>query len=128
MTIKNSYNNCFSNDKHCQFIKGMAAQIIFIGAVTLKIVKEFNDLLACYRKEEEALKKVAATASIEANDAADENTAATRLKMEERRAETDRAYSILVERINALCAVEGDAYVESVSKLNVYIEKYNKKV
>ena len=56
----------------------------------------------------------------------DENAAKTELKMKETRVETDKWYTTIVERINALIIVEGaDAYEVFVRKLNGYIDKYN---
>ena len=56
----------------------------------------------------------------------DENAAKTELKMKETRVETDKWYTTIVERINALIIVEGaNAYEVFVRKLNGYIDKYN---
>ena len=55
-----------------------------------------------------------------------ENAARTHLKMKEVRRETDLAYLKLIEKINALIIVEGEAdYIEFVNELNGFIEKYN---
>jgi hypothetical protein len=59
----------------------------------------------------------------------DENAARTHLKMKECRLETERAYDAVVERINALIVIEGEAYyAEFVSKLNSLIDKFNNDV
>jgi hypothetical protein len=59
----------------------------------------------------------------------DENAARTQLKMKECRLETERAYEAVVERINALIVIEGEAdYAEFVSKLNSLIDKFNNDV
>jgi hypothetical protein len=56
----------------------------------------------------------------------DENTAKTQLKTKAARAETDKAYQAIVKRINALIEVNGEEnYVNFVTKLNGYIDKYN---
>lgn len=52
--------------------------------------------------------------------------AATQLTMKECRAETDSMYNAIVERINALIVVNGEAaYTEAVSTLNAYIDMYS---
>jgi len=58
-----------------------------------------------------------------------ENAAKTHLKMKECRTETDKAYSDIVERINALILLEGETkYADFVNKLNTFTEKYNNTV
>jgi len=59
----------------------------------------------------------------------DENAAKTELKMKETRAEVDKVYATITERINALIIVEGaTAYESFTRKLNTFIEKYNNMV
>ena len=54
-----------------------------------------------------------------------ETAGRTQLTMKKCRAETDRIYNLIVERINAYIVTEGDAaYADFVGKLNAVIEKY----
>ena len=56
----------------------------------------------------------------------DETAEKTHLKVKECRADTDKAYHDIIERINALIVVEGEtAYSAFVNKMNAIIEKYN---
>jgi hypothetical protein len=53
----------------------------------------------------------------------------TRLRMKEVRVEVDGAYRTMVEKINALIIVNGEApYVDFVNKLNQRIDEYTKKL
>jgi hypothetical protein len=55
----------------------------------------------------------------------DEQAAKTELKMKQTRNDTDKAYAVIVERINALIVVEGAANYETfVRKLNIVINTY----
>jgi hypothetical protein len=56
----------------------------------------------------------------------DENASKTHLNLKECRAETDKAYSAIIERLNALMNVYGEAdYTEFASELNEFTDKYN---
>jgi len=59
-------------------------------------------------------------------DRYDETAARTDIVLKEARAKVDKAYRVIVERINALVIVEGLAdYEEFIRTLNAVIDKYN---
>jgi hypothetical protein len=56
----------------------------------------------------------------------DETASRTQLTAKETRAATDKAYTAMTERINALIVIEGEeTYSEFVNMINVFIDKYN---
>jgi hypothetical protein len=56
----------------------------------------------------------------------DENASKTHLKLKECRSETDKSYSAIIERVNALIVVDGEAaYAVFANKLNEFTDKYN---
>jgi hypothetical protein len=56
----------------------------------------------------------------------DQNAAKTKLKVKACRANTDKVYHEIVERINALIVINGEAeFAGFVDKLNAFIDMYN---
>jgi hypothetical protein len=77
MKIKNIILRVLRNTEHFQFIKETVGLIILIGALSMKILKEFETLRACFRAEDEAYKKIVkskVTDKIETADKRRDNT------------------------------------------------------